>query len=116
MKSKQKIPVGKSKSFVGPVAAPHSCFKYSVKNCVLCILLFVITAMFFMACFHSEIFPYLVIVVGVENILVITKSVVSTPVDLEVKMRVAQGSLLVPVLTVNCTENKINTTINILTE
>ena len=40
---------------------------------------------------HSEIFPYLVIVVGVENILVITKSVVSTPVDLEVKIRVAQG-------------------------
>lgn len=29
--------------------------------------------------------------VGVENILVITKSVVSTPVDLEVKIRVAQG-------------------------
>jgi len=41
--------------------------------------------------FFSEIFPYLVIVVGVENILVITKSVVSTPVDLEVKIRVAQG-------------------------
>ena len=41
--------------------------------------------------YFSEIFPYLVIVVGVENILVITKSVVSTPVDLEVKMRVAQG-------------------------
>lgn len=40
---------------------------------------------------HSEIFPYLVIVIGVENILVITKSVVSTPVDLEVKIRVAQG-------------------------
>ncbi|XP_073236270.1 sterol regulatory element-binding protein cleavage-activating protein-like isoform X4 [Porites lutea] len=39
----------------------------------------------------SEVFPYLVIVVGVENILVITKSVVSTPVDLEVKIRVAQG-------------------------
>lgn len=39
----------------------------------------------------SEIFPYLVIVLGVENILVITKSVVSTPVDLEVKVRVAQG-------------------------
>ena len=52
-----------------------------------------------MACFHSEIFPYLVIVVGVENILVITKSVVSTPVDLEVKIRVAQGILRVPVLT-----------------
>lgn len=42
----------------------------------------------------SEIFPYLIIVVGVENILVITKSVVSTPVDLEVKIRVAQGIAL----------------------
>ena len=41
-----------------------------------------------MLCFNSEVFPYLVIVVGVENILVITKSVVSTPVDLEVKIRV----------------------------
>ncbi|XP_015773212.1 PREDICTED: sterol regulatory element-binding protein cleavage-activating protein-like [Acropora digitifera] len=38
-----------------------------------------------------EIFPYLIIILGVENILVITKSVVSTPVDLEVKIRVAQG-------------------------
>lgn len=46
---------------------------------------------FFISWFFSEIFPYLVIVVGVENILVITKSVVSTPVDLEVKIRVAQG-------------------------
>lgn len=42
----------------------------------------------------SEVFPYLVIMVGVENILVITKSVVSTPVDLDVKIRVAQGIVL----------------------
>ena len=47
-----------------------------------------------MSWFYSEIFPYLVIVVGVENILVITKSVVSTPVDLEVKIRVAQGTCI----------------------
>ncbi|KAK3101013.1 hypothetical protein FSP39_000257 [Pinctada imbricata] len=39
----------------------------------------------------GEIFPYLVVLVGLENILVITKSVVSTPVDLEVKYRIAQG-------------------------
>lgn len=39
----------------------------------------------------GEIFPYLVVLIGVENILVITKSVVSTPVDLEVKYRIAQG-------------------------
>ena len=43
--------------------------------------------------YFSEIFPYLVVVVGLENILVITKSVVSTPVHLEVKIRVAQGRL-----------------------
>lgn len=38
-----------------------------------------------------EIFPYLVILVGLENVLVITKSVVSTPQHLDVKIRVAQG-------------------------
>ncbi|PKK19212.1 hypothetical protein A306_00000138, partial [Columba livia] len=31
----------------------------------------------------GEIFPYLVVVIGLENVLVLTKSVVSTPVDLE---------------------------------
>ena len=39
----------------------------------------------------SEIFPYLVIIVGLENVLVVTKSVVSTPVHLDVKLRVAKG-------------------------
>ncbi|XP_069110525.1 sterol regulatory element-binding protein cleavage-activating protein-like [Argopecten irradians] len=39
----------------------------------------------------GEIFPYLVVLIGVENVMVITKSVVSTPVDLEVKHRIAQG-------------------------
>lgn len=39
----------------------------------------------------GEIFPYLVVVIGFENVLVLTKSVVSTPVDLEVKLRIAQG-------------------------
>lgn len=43
--------------------------------------------------FFSEIFPYLVVVIGLENILVVTKSVVSTPVHLDVKIRVAQGIL-----------------------
>lgn len=41
--------------------------------------------------FPREIFPYLVVVIGLENVLVLTKSVVSTPVDLEVKLRIAQG-------------------------
>lgn len=40
----------------------------------------------------SEIFPYLVVVIGLENVLVLTRSVVSTPVDLEVKLRIAQGN------------------------
>ncbi|KAK4879556.1 hypothetical protein RN001_007702 [Aquatica leii] len=39
----------------------------------------------------KEIFPYLVILVGLENVLVITKSVVSTPQHLDAKIRVAQG-------------------------
>ncbi|XP_069501931.1 sterol regulatory element-binding protein cleavage-activating protein [Ambystoma mexicanum] len=39
----------------------------------------------------GEIFPYLVVVIGLENVLVLTKSVVSTPADLEVKLRIAQG-------------------------
>lgn len=44
--------------------------------------------------FPSEIFPYLVVVIGLENVLVLTKSVVSTPVDLEVKLRIAQGNIV----------------------
>lgn len=39
----------------------------------------------------SEIFPYLVVIIGLENVLVVTKSVVSTPMHLDVKLRVAQG-------------------------
>jgi hypothetical protein len=46
-----------------------------------------------------EIFPYLVVLIGVENIMVITKSVVSTPVDLEVKYRIAQGRFFLWCLT-----------------
>lgn len=41
---------------------------------------------------HSkEIFPYLVILVGLENVLVLTKSIISTDIKLDVKIRVAQG-------------------------
>lgn len=39
----------------------------------------------------KDIFPYLLVVIGLENILVLTRSVVSTPVNLDVKIRVAQG-------------------------
>ncbi len=38
-----------------------------------------------------ESLPYLVLIIGVENIVVITKSVVETSVQLDVKLRVAQG-------------------------
>ncbi|RWS16320.1 Sterol regulatory element-binding protein cleavage-activating protein-like protein [Dinothrombium tinctorium] len=39
----------------------------------------------------SDILPYLVVVIGLENMLVLTKSVVSTPAHLDIKIRVAQG-------------------------
>ncbi|VVD04138.1 unnamed protein product [Leptidea sinapis] len=39
----------------------------------------------------KEIFPYLVIIVALENILVLTKSVTSTDSRLDVKIRLAQG-------------------------
>lgn len=38
-----------------------------------------------------DVFPYLVVIIGLENILVLTRSVVSTPANLDVKIRVAQG-------------------------
>lgn len=39
----------------------------------------------------KEIFPYLVIIVGLENVLVLTKSVTTTDSRLDVKIRLAQG-------------------------
>ncbi|KAK9879461.1 hypothetical protein WA026_006532 [Henosepilachna vigintioctopunctata] len=39
----------------------------------------------------KEIFPYLATLVGTENVLVLTKSIVSTPSHLDVKIRIAQG-------------------------
>ena len=33
----------------------------------------------------GEIFPYLVVIIGLENVLVVTRSVVSTPLNLEVR-------------------------------
>lgn len=39
----------------------------------------------------KNIFPFLAILVGLENVLVLTKSVVSTPLHLDVKIRNAQG-------------------------
>ncbi|EDV27257.1 uncharacterized protein TRIADDRAFT_55014 [Trichoplax adhaerens] len=40
---------------------------------------------------NREIYPYIIIIIGLENILIITKSVVSTPMDLEVRERIAEG-------------------------
>lgn len=39
----------------------------------------------------TKVFPYLVIIFGVENVLVLMKSVVSTLPHLDAKIRVAQG-------------------------
>jgi hypothetical protein len=39
----------------------------------------------------SEILPYLIIFIGFENIVVLTKSVVSTPINLDVRYRIALG-------------------------
>ena len=39
----------------------------------------------------GEIFPYLMIFIGFENIVVLTRSVVSTPCDLDVRYRIALG-------------------------
>ncbi|KAI4464852.1 sterol regulatory element-binding protein cleavage-activating protein [Holotrichia oblita] len=39
----------------------------------------------------KEIFPFLVMLVGLENVLVLTKSVVTTSSHLDIKIRVAQG-------------------------
>ena len=38
-----------------------------------------------------EVFPYLVVITGLKNMLVLTKSVVSTPKDLKMKLCTAQG-------------------------
>ncbi|XP_018647351.1 sterol response element binding protein cleavage-activating protein (fragment), putative [Schistosoma mansoni] len=47
--------------------------------------------LFFLYIFFSEVFPYLVVLIGFENVIVLTKSVVATPVDLPVKYRIAEG-------------------------
>ncbi|XP_049801846.1 sterol regulatory element-binding protein cleavage-activating protein [Schistocerca nitens] len=36
-------------------------------------------------------YPYLVVIVGLENVIILTKSIVSTPPHLDAKIRVAQG-------------------------
>lgn len=73
--------------FPGRDARMHVC-------CLTCIPPFFFTKDLILSCgsvSSREIFPYLVVVIGLENVLVLTKSVVSTPVDLEVKLRIAQG-------------------------
>lgn len=39
----------------------------------------------------SEIFPFVVVVIGLENILIVTKAVISTDPGLAVKFRIAEG-------------------------
>ena len=40
---------------------------------------------------HSEIYPFMVVVFGLENILIIVKAVMSTPEEFDVKYRIATG-------------------------
>ena len=40
---------------------------------------------------YSEIFPYLVVMVGMEKVMIIVKAVVSTPPSNPVKIRIAEG-------------------------
>lgn len=40
---------------------------------------------------NSEIYPFMVVIIGLENILIIVKAVMSTPEELEVKYRIAAG-------------------------
>ena len=39
----------------------------------------------------SEIYPFVVVVIGLENILVIVKAVISTNPEQDVKFRIAEG-------------------------
>lgn len=66
-----------------------------VVHVVMSMSLVCVRESFILLYLSSEIFPYLVMLIGLENVLVITKSVVSTPVHLDVKIRVAQGQWLV---------------------
>ena len=52
-------------------------------------MLVLISNIFFL--FYSEIFPFVVVVIGLENILIITKAVISTDPGLDVKYRIAEG-------------------------
>ncbi|KAK3752384.1 hypothetical protein QZH41_008587, partial [Actinostola sp. cb2023] len=81
------VMAGGLSTFFGLVPNLHS--RYYGQQTVTCYLFSYVTTPD-ESC-YCEVFPYLVIMVGVENTLVITKSVVSTPVDLDVKIRVAQG-------------------------
>ncbi|XP_062516424.1 sterol regulatory element-binding protein cleavage-activating protein-like [Corticium candelabrum] len=54
----------------------------------------------------GEVFPYLVVLIGLENILVLVKAVISTPKHLDVNRRIAKGTvtaLLVKGMLSTCT-------------
>ena len=44
-----------------------------------------------MCSIFSEIFPYLVVMVGMEKVMIIVRAVVSTPASNPVKIRIAEG-------------------------
>ena len=60
--------------------------------------------MIYLFCF-SEIFPYLVVMVGMEKVMIIVKAVVSTPASNPVKIRIAEGFivLFVSSICITCT-------------
>lgn len=67
---------------------------------VACITVFLCLCMSVGICFFfgltlslqgKEVFPYLIILIGLENVIVLTKSILSTPSHLDVKIRVARG-------------------------
>lgn len=62
---------------------------------VLCSLTMTLGICFFFGLNFSiqgrEIFPYVVILIGLENVLILTKSVLSTQSHLDAKIRIAQG-------------------------
>ena len=48
--------------------------------------------MVYLSTVFSEIFPYLVVMVGMEKVMIIVKAVVSTPASNPVKIRIAEGT------------------------
>ncbi|KAM7537980.1 hypothetical protein Aperf_G00000064187 [Anoplocephala perfoliata] len=84
--SVSKINMVKSK-FGLAISACFSIFASFVMTLSLCVTLGLMSP----ALRGREFFPYLVVLIGFEKLLTVTKAVVGTPIDIPVKYRVAQG-------------------------